>query len=236
MKLYRKPSLLFFLSLFLVSAAQVNPSRAIEADLLIVGGGESAVAVAIQAARMGQRRIVLVNDIAWLGGEFSAEAVGAIDEWTVYKGKRTNFPRSGLFLEVLRKVRAHNLRKYGLASPGNAFCASETIEPAAAAPIFEELIAPYKEQIQIIRHHQPVKVETVNRRVRGVTFEKIDNPKEQLTVRAKLTIDASDWGDVIRLSGAAYAAGVDLKSRFNEEDAPAGPLSAEARNEMNPRA
>ncbi len=229
-----KSPLLFFLLSFLVSAAQVKPERIVEADLLIVGGGESAVAAAVQAARMGQRRIALVNDIAWLGGEFSAEAVGAVDEWTVYQGKRANFPRSGMFLEVLQRIRQHNLRKYGLASPGNAFCASETIEPAAAAQIFEELIAPYKEQIQIIRNHQPVKVEVVNQRIRGVTFEKIDNPKEQLTVRAKLTIDASDWGDVIRLSGAAYAAGVDLKSRFNEEDAPTGPLSDEARNEMNP--
>ncbi len=206
----------------------------LEADLLIVGGGESAVAAAIQAARMGQQRIVLVNDIEWLGGEFSAEAVGAIDEWTVYKGKRANFPRSGLFLEVLEKVRAHNLKTYGLASPGNAFCASETIEPAAAAQIFEDLIAPYRKQIQILRHYQPVSVETADNRIRAVTFEKSDNAKDRLTVRARLTIDASEWGDVIRLSGAAYAAGVDLKSRFNEEDAPAGPLSPAARNEMNP--
>jgi FAD dependent oxidoreductase len=210
----------------------------VEADLLVVGGGESAVAAAVQAARMGQRRIVLVNDIAWLGGEFSAEAVGAIDEWTVYQGKRTNFPRSGLFLEVLQRVRQHNLKKYGLASPGNAFCASETIEPAAAAQIFEEVIAPYREQIQVIRDHQPVKVDVAGdepgRRIRSVTFERTDQPAGQLTVNARMTIDASDWGDVIRLSGAAYAAGVDLKSRFGEADAPAGPLSDEARNEMNP--
>ncbi|MGH9842131.1 MAG: hypothetical protein ACREEM_25535 [Blastocatellia bacterium] len=39
---------------------------------------------------------------------------------------------------------------------------------------------------------------------------------------------------MIRLSGASYMAGVDLKSRFGEEDAPAGPLTADARNEMNP--
>ncbi len=232
--LLRKLTLLAVTWLFVISAAQVKAPRTIEADLLIIGGGESAVAAAIQAARMGQQRIVLVNDIAWLGGEFSAEAVGAIDEWTVYKGKRANFPRSGLFLEVLQKVRAYNLKKYGLANPGNAFCASETIEPAAAAQIFEELIAPYQKQLQIIRHHQPVKVETANHKIRSVTFEKTDNPREQLTVRAKLTIDASEWGDVIRLSGAAYAAGVDLKSRFGEEDAPVGPLSPAARNEMNP--
>ena len=182
------------LATFWLASERTANAALLEAELLIVGGGESAVAAAIQAARMGQQRIVLVSDIAWLGGEFSAEAVGAIDEWTVYKGKRTNFPCSGLFLEVLQKVRAYNLQKYGLTNPGNAFCASETIEPAAAAQIFEELIAPYQKQIQIIRHHQPIKVETTNHKIRSVAFEQTDNPKEQLTVRAKLTIDASEWG------------------------------------------
>ncbi|MFP6765681.1 MAG: FAD-dependent oxidoreductase, partial [Planctomycetaceae bacterium] len=53
---------------------------AIHADLLVVGGTESGCAAAVQAARMGVRRIVLVNDIDWLGGQFSAEGLGAIDE------------------------------------------------------------------------------------------------------------------------------------------------------------
>ena len=36
-------------------------------------------AAAIQAARMGVQKIVLVNDIEWLGGQFTAEALVAID-------------------------------------------------------------------------------------------------------------------------------------------------------------
>jgi hypothetical protein len=39
-------------------------------------------------------KFVLVNDIGWLGGQFSAEGVGCLDEWIVVDGKRTNFPRS----------------------------------------------------------------------------------------------------------------------------------------------
>ncbi len=56
---------------------------------------------------------------------------------------------------------------------------------------------------------------------------------ERLQIKARITMDASDWGDVIRLSGAKYGAGPDLKSRFGESSAPeafddAGP------QEMNP--
>ncbi|HND53031.1 MAG TPA: FAD-dependent oxidoreductase, partial [Pirellulaceae bacterium] len=43
----------------------------------------------------------------------------------------------------------------------------------------------------------------------------------------------SDWGDVIRLSGARYGAGPDLKSRFGEPSAPES-LDEAGRQEMNP--
>ncbi|MCE9530949.1 MAG: FAD-dependent oxidoreductase [Planctomycetes bacterium] len=211
--------------------------RTLKADLLVVGGTEAGVASCVQAARSGVRNIILVNDIEWLGGQFSAEAVGAIDEWTTYQGKRIEFSRSGTFLEVLRLIREHNKAKYGLARPGNGFCASETIEPAAAAVIFEQWVAPHTERgsksLQIIRSYQPVAVKVVANRVASVTFESVNNPKDLITIEAAMTIDASDWGDVIRLSGAKWAAGPDLKSRFNEPNAPTGPL-LDDRNEMNP--
>lgn len=210
-----------------------------EADLLIVGGNESACAAAVQAARLGVQRIVLVNDIDWLGGQFSAEGVGCVDEWTTVRGKRVNFPRSGLFLEVMQRVRAHNSQKFGVTTPGNAYCGTDTIEPAAAARIFEELLAPFAEQgtkqIQILRGWEPVRVSAEGTRVTGATFSRSrpGEPTASLTVRSKLTVDSSDWGDVIRLSGAKYSAGPDSKARFGEPSAPEGPLGDE-RNEMNP--
>lgn len=207
----------------------------IEADLLVVGGGESGCAAAVQAARLGVKRVVLVNDIDWLGGQFSAEGVGCPDEWTVVDGRRTNFPRSGLFLEVLRKIRAHNSATYGMASPGNAFCGTETIEPAAAARIFEDLLKPHVDDgsLRILRGWQAIRVGMEASRVNRVEFERTQGGNDRLGVRARLTIDASDWGDVIRLSGARYGAGPELRSRFGEPSAPesfddAGP------QEMNP--
>src|ERR1700693_3928301 len=40
----------------------------IHCDLLVVGGNESAVAAAVQACRLGVKRVVLVNDIDWVRG------------------------------------------------------------------------------------------------------------------------------------------------------------------------
>ncbi|MDX1966171.1 MAG: FAD-dependent oxidoreductase [Planctomycetaceae bacterium] len=223
----------------LLLANSLSAADSVDCDLLIVGGNEAGVAAAVQAARLGVPRIVLVNDIAWLGGQFSAEGVGCIDEWTTYRGKRVNFPRSGLFLEVIHRIRRRNAEKYGLTNPGNAWCGTDTIEPAEAARIFEELLAPYQTavpgqgQVTYLQPWEPVRVVVDRNSVRAVEFARPDDIGRRLTVRAKLTIDSSDWGDVVRMSGAKYAAGPDLQSRFGEPSAPVGPLGDD-RNEMNP--
>jgi hypothetical protein len=196
---------LIVVACFSVSAS-IYAHETLDCDLLIVGGNEAGVAAAVQAARLGVPRIVLVNDIEWLGGQFSAEGVGCVDEWTVYRGKRVNFPRSGLFLEVIRRIRQRNAEKYGLTNPGNAWCGTETIEPAEAARIFAELIAPYLDddrpaetgRITYLRPWEPVRVEVADQTVKAVEFTRPEIPDSRLTVRARLTIDSSDWGDVIR--------------------------------------
>jgi len=232
-----KPTLTLLTTLLLAPlAALAADAGHVEADLLIVGGNESACAAAVQAARLGVKRIVLVNDIEWLGGQFSAESVGPLDERTIVGGKSVNFPRSGLFLEMVGQIRAHNQKTYGAAAPGNCWSGTETIEPAAAARLFEELVAPYSDkgsqQVQVLRGWQPTKVLLEGPRVSGVTFERANGAPERLTVRARLTMDSSDWGDVIRLSGAQYNAGADLRGRFGEPSAPEV-LDDAARQEMN---
>jgi hypothetical protein len=227
------PTLLACIANLLVASTHAAEQTTLETDLLIVGGNESGCAAAVQAARLGVKKIVLVNDIEWLGGQFSAEGVGCPDEWTAVNGRRVNFPRSGLYKEVIDRIRAHNSQTYGLPSPGNAYCGTETIEPAAAAAIFEQLVKPHVDSgvLRIERGWQPVRVDADNNLVSSVTFQKASKP--DLIVHAELTLDSSDWGDVIRLSGAKYSAGPDLKSRFGEPSAPATYDDGDPQ-EMNP--
>jgi hypothetical protein len=214
-------------------------AETIEADLLIVGADESGCAAAVQAARLGVARIVLTNDHDWLGGQFSTQGVGPMDEWTVVDGKRVNFPRSGAFLEIVERIRAHNRRTYGVATPGNGWCGTESIEPRAAARIFEEWLAPHVESgaVRVERGWDVAAVATEGGRIVSVSFVPSafsqGDPGRTLTVRARLTIDSSDLGDAIRLSGAAYLAGPDLRAHFDEPSAPET-LDELGHQEMNP--
>ncbi len=58
----------YALAILLVFLCRLSVAQeAKDTDLLIVGGDESGCAAAIQAARLGVKRIVLINDIEWLG-------------------------------------------------------------------------------------------------------------------------------------------------------------------------
>lgn len=219
-----------FLLLVIANPSIAGKSR--QCDLLVVGGNESAVAAAVQACRLGVPRVILVNDIDWLGGQFSSEGVGAVDEWTTVLGKRVEFPRSGIFLEIAQAIEATNRQKYGTPHPGNCFCARLTIEPAEASRLFEDLVKPHVNtgRLTIERGWEPSGVDVAQNRITGVRFKR---GSETLAIAARLTIDASDWGDVIRLGGAKWSAGPDSRARFGEPSAPME-INDANRREMNP--
>jgi len=215
----------------------VAAEQIVETDLLIVGGSESAVAAALQAARLGIPRIELVNDIDWLGGQFTAEGLGAVDEWTLYKKSRAIFPRSGIFLELMTLIEDRMEARYGLRRPGNSFCAWTTCEPRETETLIRNLLAPHLRSaggpLSIHEFYEPQKVFLENGTVQAVQFACVKPGVEPLTIRARMTIDASDWGDVIRLCGAGYLSGPDLRSDFQEPGAPEN-FEQVDRFEMNP--
>lgn len=223
-----------FAVLFAFSLApKIYAQQELEADLLVVGGTESGCAAAVQAARMGVKRIVLVNDIDWLGGQFSAEALGAIDENRGHGYDGTvPIPRSGIFRDVIDAIETKNAELYGgVSRPGNTRVIT-TSRPVVSEQVFRELLAPYEEtkQIHRISDYLVESVLTDSSRVRGVVF-KSTKGKPNLTVRAKMTIDASDWGDVIQKSGAGWEFGLDARRKYDE---PSAPDSGEPATDVNP--
>lgn len=232
----RIPVLILWLAMssaFLLSGPLRASERLIKTDLLIVGGTESGCAAAIQAARMRVKKIVLVNDIEWLGGQFSAEALGAIDENRAhgYNGE-VPIPRSGIFRDVIDRIEKKNAELYGgIRRPGHTRVIT-TARPMVAEKVFREMLAPYEKSGQIVRHsHYRIQsVLTKDDRVLGVRFASTKS-QPPLTVHATITIDASDWGDVIQGSGAKWDAGLDAKSEFNE---PSAPESGKPATDMNP--
>jgi len=224
----------FVLCFFLVvSAAAARADVASYTDLLIVGGTESGVAAAIQAARMGVKSITIINDTEWLGGQFSSEALASIDEnrGPDGYGHGVPFPRSGLFKEAIERIEAVNLEKYGEPRPGNTRCIT-TGRPVDSARVFQEMLQPYIDsgQVRVYSNLRPTEAH-LDRTPMWVSFR--SESGEHRNYAPRLVVDATDWGDVVKLAGAAYEYGPDLKSTYDE------PLAPESREgypltDMNP--
>ena len=219
-------------------------AEVIQTDLLIVGGTESGWAAAVQAARMGVKSVTIVHDGRWLGGQYTEQGLVCVDEnkgvgkvgWGPdWHPMKRSFHRFGLFKELMDRIEAHNTKKYGSPMPGKPMHGPTTFRPAEAEAVFREMIQPYitSGQVTLKLNHIPVAVlkSGDGARVTGMTFR--SDKGGPLEVLAALTIDASDWGDVVQLSGAAFEVGPDPKSRYGEPSAQAD-VSANPPNEMNP--
>ncbi|MEZ6128233.1 MAG: FAD-dependent oxidoreductase [Planctomycetaceae bacterium] len=234
--------LLLCLSLWTVpSPSAARTVREINTDLLIVGATESGWAAAIQAARMGVRSITIVHDGVWYGGQFTEQALACVDEdkgpgtvgWGVdWHPMKRSFHRSGLFRELMDRIESFNEQKYGSPMPGKPYHGPSTFRPAEAEAVFREMIQPFVDsgQIQVFWKHVPAATHVQQSRLLSVNFTSLSDPAMSLSVKARITIDASDWGDVIQLSGAEYECGPDPKSRYGEPSA----SETIVPNEMNP--
>ena len=134
---------------------------------------------------------------------------------------------------MIDAIEKKNAELYGgVRRPGNTRVIT-TCRPAVSEKVFRELLAPHEKSGQITRFSElpgevgPDKEQT---RVMGVNFVSTDG-KLGLTVRARMTIDATDWGDVIQCSGAKWDAGLDAKSEFGE---PSAPDSGQPATDLNP--
>ncbi|NQV27578.1 MAG: FAD-dependent oxidoreductase [Rhodopirellula sp.] len=223
----------------------------VQTDLLIVGGTESGWAAAVRAARLGVPSITIVHDGEWLGGQFTEQALACVDEnkgvgqvgWGVdWHPMKRSFHRSGLFKELMDGIEAFNEQKYGSPMPGRPFHGPSTFRPAEAEAVFRAILQPYLDsgQVRFITNRYPVRADVVavnvvqaSPKLTGLSFAPVGKKSPDLHVRAKLTIDASDWGEAIQVSGADFECGPDPKSRYNEPSASDDP-AANPPNEMNP--
>jgi hypothetical protein len=169
-------------------------------DVLVVGGGAGGTAAAIQAARRGANT-VLVSELPWLGGMLTAAGVAAPD------GNELSAFQTGLWGAFLRALRQRQ--------PGgldNAWVSFFTYEPKVGAAIFAEWVQALP-NLQWIVGQVPRAVMRTGDRILGVSFD-------DYSVRAQITIDATELGDLLALGDVPHRWGWEAQSQFNEPSAP----------------
>lgn len=163
-------------------------------DVLVVGGGASGTAAAIQAARQGAQ-VLLIEETPWLGGMLTAAGVGATDG-------NHKLP-SGIWGEF----RQHLYDYYGGPEAVETGWVSNTLfEPKVGNQIWNQM-ADKETNLKRFHGYRLIKLERKEGRIDQVFF--VNESGEQIQVHAKINIDATELGDLLALAGVNFVTGND---------------------------
>lgn len=190
-------------------------------DLVIAGGGTGGFGAAMQAARMGMK-VLLLEETDWLGGQMAA-GVTTMDEasgWWKYpvreRGVYREFHESMvMYYQTLDKDPMMAYYTYPHQTEGG-------YEPRAVRAVlygFIEKERAHGATIDVSLRSRITAVKKDGEVIRGVTVECADaRGATTRPIACKQLIDATEYGDVIPLTGARYRSGntispaIDLKA------------------------
>jgi hypothetical protein len=188
-------------------------------DVIVSGGGTGGWAAAVQAARLGSR-VLLLEETDWLGGQMASAAVATMDEDGLY-GK---FPvrERGLYREFNESMVAYyqTLDK----DPFVAYYSYPDqeeggYEPKAARAVLYGMIKDARDKgatLDVSVRSRVVKVAKQGDTVAGATVEFLDESgTSRKEIASKILIDATEYGDVIPLTGARWRSGNATSDKLN---------------------
>ncbi len=179
---------------------------ALNFDVLIIGGGASGSAAGIQSARLGAKTLI-VEETPWLGGMITSAGVSAFDGNKYALG-------GGIFGELRKKIEDY----YG--GPEKTFTGWISLtcfEPKVGKQFLHQM-ADAEQNLTIWFESKLIKVLREKNKIVGAVVRRNDETKVE--VRAKVTIEATEFGDVLALSNVPYQLGRDSKSDTGEPHAP----------------
>jgi hypothetical protein len=209
-----------------LSAATRAP-RTLRAEIAVVGASLGGVMAAVQACKQG-RSVVLLAEHDWLGGQLTAQAVPPDEHRAIERGGA-----SASYLNFRRFVRAHYAAQpdfvdrtemtEGL-NPGDGWVSRLCFEPRVAANYVEALLRPFVEDglLHIERGallaEHALQAMVAAQRIDRVEFT--DAAGDRAVLIARMYLDATDTGALIKRAGLRYRLGKESHAAFSESDAP----------------
>jgi len=169
-----------------------------ECDVAVAGGGIGGTMAAISAARSGVE-VCLFSETDWLGGMLTSAGVSGID------GLKKNL--HGIFAEFVERVQ----KKYEGSGENLGFCTVSYLcfEPKIGHEVLQEMVSE-ESNIRLFYEAKFEKVFREQNRILG--FRVRLGEGVSVSVRAQVTVDATDFGDLMELGRIPYDIGPDLGS------------------------
>lgn len=169
-------------------------------DVVVVGGGASGTAAAIQSGRMGVKTCI-IEQTDWLGDMLTASGVSAID------GDPAK--TSGIFREFLDRVIDYYKKEGKSAQTHLCHVSPFCYEPSVGAAILNEMVSEVP-TLKVYYNSYVTKVYREGNLIRGVKFK--NNKGGDYVVPAHVVVDATQFGDLMYMANIPYDIGVDKNS------------------------
>jgi hypothetical protein len=208
MKFFLRGAAAFWLVMACASGAQ-----SADVSVVVYGATPGGLAAAIGAAKSGQD-VLLIEPTERIGGMLTSGL------------SHTDFHSleslSGTFLDFSRRVEAHYITEYGADSSEVRNCFHGTFgEPKVNLAICEAMLAE-EPRIQVRKGHSLKSVALSgavrHRRIESATF--VGPEGSELTVAARVFIDATYEGDLLAMAGVPWRAGREGQGEYGESLAP----------------
>jgi len=195
----------------------------LHSDLLVIGGGLGGVAAALAALENG-KHVILAEELPWLGGQLTSQAVPPDEHpWIETMGRTASY---ALFRE---KIRDYYRRNYPLLdearedphlNPGRGNVSPLTHEPRVALAVIEELLAPFRAtgRLTVLMRHRAIAAETEGDRVTSVTLHDEADGRE-VVATAPFILDATELGDLLPLANVEHVIGSESQAQTGEPHA-----------------
>ncbi len=217
--------------------------KTIKCDVFIAGGGLGGVAAAQKIWQLNEKvkntgklplRVILSEETDWLGGQATAQGVSALDENYLVESTGCTANYQKLRHAIRNNYKSnHKLtetaaqQKY--LNPGTCWVSRLAFEPKVALEEIDTLLTPafadsslkvfYRHKLFYAKNRRKIFSFLKNNPVKSVYLANLDTG-EQLAVRAKIFIDATECGDLLPLAKLPYTSGVESKDTTGELHAP----------------
>jgi hypothetical protein len=204
----------------LARTAERAGKHELSADVIVLGAGLGGCAAALGALRNGLR-VILTEEIDWIGGQLTSQAVPPDEhQWIESRGCTASY-------RALRNgIRDFYRRHYPLTeaakanatlNPGDADVSRICHEPRVALAVLESMLAPYVSQgkLTLLLEHKPVAADVAGDSVRAVKVRDLASGGTRV-LTGKYFVDATELGDLLPLANAEFVTGAESKSQTGE--------------------
>ena len=187
------------------------PTRRVECDILVVGGGLGGVAAAWAAARKG-RTVCLLEETDWLGGQMTSQGISALDEHEYieeFGGTRTYYRLRESIRDHYRALMPDG-EGAGRLNPGSCWVSRLAFEPAVGLSAIERLLSGEIESGRLQVFLRTKATEAVVEGDRIVSLKAVNlNDGNAVRFEFEYVLDATELGDLLPLTGTAYSVGAE---------------------------